>query len=136
MAFYQLGSIQNLHKDTRLLPPKKRYWASWNYMHINNNSDKISISYNMNFLNKLETKNTYIVSLNPFLEPKKDKILYSSLYEHPVYDENSLKTQDNLRKLNGKNNLYFAGSYFGNGFHEDAVRSAFQAYNDFVKKGN
>ena len=52
------------------------------------------------------------------------------------YDENSLKTQDNLRKLNGKNNLYFAGSYFGNGFHEDAVRSAFQAYNDFVKKGN
>ena len=105
-------------------------------MHINNNSDKISISYNMNFLNKLETKNTYIVSLNPFLEPKKDKILYSSLYEHPVYDENSLKTQDNLRKLNGKNNLYFAGSYFGNGFHEDAVRSAFQAYNDFTKKGN
>ena len=125
-----------LHKDTRLLPPKKRYWASWNYMHINNNSDKISISYNMNFLNKLETKNTYIVSLNPFLEPKKDKILYSSLYEHPVYDVNSLQTQDNLRKLNGKNNLYFAGSYFGNGFHEDAVRSAFQAYNDFVKKGN
>ena len=49
---------------------------------------------------------------------------------------NKMKTQDNLRKLNGKNNLYFAGSYFGNGFHEDAVRSAFQAYNDFTKKGN
>tara|TARA_Y100000590_G_scaffold368440_1_gene429105 strand:- start:3754 stop:4998 length:1245 start_codon:yes stop_codon:yes gene_type:complete len=125
-----------LHKDTRLLPPKKRYWASWNYMDNNNDTDKISISYNMNLLNKLDTKNTYIVSLNPFLEPKKDEILYRTVYEHPVFDNNSLKTQDNLRKLNGKNNIFFAGSYFGNGFHEDAVRSAFQSYNDFKNIGN
>ena len=33
----------------------------------------------------------------------------------------------NLPLLNGAENIYFCGSYFGYGFHEDAVRSAAQA---------
>ena len=33
-------------------------------------------------------------------------------------------TQKELAALNGRDRTYFCGSYFGYGFHEDAVRSA------------
>ena len=31
---------------------------------------------------------------------------------------------EKLQKINGSNHTWFAGSYMGNGFHEDAVRSS------------
>jgi predicted NAD/FAD-binding protein len=46
------------------------------------------------------------------------------IYHHPIYDFASLATQAELKQLNGQRNTYFCGSYFGYGFHEDAVRSA------------
>ncbi|MDX2478786.1 MAG: amine oxidase, partial [Desulfuromusa sp.] len=45
-------------------------------------------------------------------------------YQHPLYDFDSLATQAELPNLNGQRNSWFCGSYFGYGFHEDAVRSA------------
>jgi predicted NAD/FAD-binding protein len=41
-----------------------------------------------------------------------------------VYSFASLATQSELAHLNGRNNTFFCGSYFGYGFHEDAVKSA------------
>ena len=35
-----------------------------------------------------------------------------------------MSTQEQLPLLNGVNNTYFCGSYFGYGFHEDAIKSA------------
>jgi predicted NAD/FAD-binding protein len=35
-----------------------------------------------------------------------------------------MATQLELPALNGRRNTWFCGSYFGYGFHEDAVRSA------------
>ena len=42
-------------------------------------------------------------------------------FTHPLYDEASVASQPALRALNGARGLWFAGSYFGKGFHEDAV---------------
>ena len=36
-------------------------------------------------------------------------------------------TQAELASLNGRRATWFCGSYFGYGFHEDAVRSAYAA---------
>ena len=45
-------------------------------------------------------------------------------YSHPLLTFNSIATQPELPLLNGFRNTYFCGSYFGYGFHEDAVKSA------------
>jgi len=41
-----------------------------------------------------------------------------------MYSFASLATQPKLARLNGARDTFFCGSYFGYGFHEDAVRSA------------
>jgi predicted NAD/FAD-binding protein len=41
-----------------------------------------------------------------------------------MYTRQALAERSQLGQLNGVRNTWFAGSYFGNGFHEDAVRSA------------
>jgi predicted NAD/FAD-binding protein len=35
-----------------------------------------------------------------------------------------MATQPKLEAMNGERNTWFCGSYFGYGFHEDAVKSA------------
>jgi len=36
-------------------------------------------------------------------------------------------------KISGKNRSFFAGAYWGKGFHEDGVKSAYDAVNSFEK---
>jgi predicted NAD/FAD-binding protein len=46
-------------------------------------------------------------------------------YEHPVFSLGAIRAQKYLNKLNGRmTNVYFCGSYFRYGFHEDAFTSA------------
>ena len=46
-----------------------------------------------------------------------------------------MATQHALASLNGVRNTYFCGSYFGFGFHEDAVRSSHEAVEQFRRRG-
>jgi uncharacterized protein len=46
-----------------------------------------------------------------------------------------MDTQSALSSLNGQRNTYFCGSYFGFGFHEDAVRSSHEAVAQFRRNG-
>jgi predicted NAD/FAD-binding protein len=41
-----------------------------------------------------------------------------------MYNFDALRSQAELPSLSGQKNTYFCGSYFGYGFHEDAVCSA------------
>ena len=78
----------------------------------------------MTRLQCLQTDSRYCVTLNPARPVAREKIIDRFLYTHPVYNFASLSTQKELAALNGRNRTYFCGSYFGYGFHEDAVRSA------------
>ena len=40
-----------------------------------------------------------------------------------------MRAQAFLKDLQGKNNRWFCGSYFGYGFHEDGIRSAVELCN-------
>ena len=85
------------------------------------------MTYYMNLLQSLPTKKSIFVTLN---EPEKidqDKILALREYEHPFYDQEMLKSQKRHSEISGKNRTYFAGAYWGNGFHEDGVKSGLQA---------
>jgi predicted NAD/FAD-binding protein len=40
-----------------------------------------------------------------------------------MYTREALILRPQLKEINGQRNTWFAGSYFGNGFHDDAVQS-------------
>jgi predicted NAD/FAD-binding protein len=108
-----------LHTDESVMPPLKKVWSSWNFQRIE--GEKTCLTYHMNCLQGLKTEKHYFVSLNLPSEPR--GIIRQFDYEHPMFTRDAIEQRINLSQLSGKNNTWFAGSYFGNGFHEDAVRS-------------
>jgi predicted NAD/FAD-binding protein len=70
------------------------------------------------------------VSVNPKIEPARDSIIREFDYNHPFFDLAALKAQENLWQLQGRRHTWFCGSYFGYGFHEDALQSGLAAAED------
>lgn len=113
-----------LHTDERLLPKRRAAWASWNAVDYGvGDQAKPSVSYWMNNLQSLVAKDQYIVSLNPAVAPVAEKILRTQVYEHPIFNGDTLIAQQQLWGLQGRRNTWFCGAYFGSGFHEDAIQS-------------
>ncbi len=114
-----------LHTDESVMPQNRRVWASWNFTREKTGTgSSLCLTYDMNRLQGLETNHQYFVSLNSAKMLDKNKIILEMNYYHPQYTRESTATQQELPGLNGVRNTYFCGSYFGYGFHEDAVRSA------------
>jgi len=115
-----------LHNDASVMPSNRRAWASWNYRREQGQDEEsqISVSYHMNRLQGLQIQRQYFVTLNRPVAYADDSIIYEIPYTHPVYTKAAMASQAKLPVLNGVRNTYFCGSYFGYGFHEDAVRSA------------
>ncbi len=109
-----------LHTDERVMPTLRRVWSSWNFRRIEGN--RTCLTYHMNRLQGLQTERQYFVSLNP--PDDIEDVLYQFSYMHPLYTRQALVSRPRLQALSGRRNTWFAGSYFGDGFHEDAVRSA------------
>lgn len=118
-----------LHTDTRWMPTSQRAWASWNFIReAGAGADAtVTLTYHMNRLQDLETKNEYLVTLNPFKPIAEEKVIAHITYTHPTFTFASLETQQQLQGLNGLRNTAFCGSYFGYGFHEDAAHSGVKA---------
>lgn len=116
-----------LHSDTSFMPKNRKVWSSWNYLRGRNdelhNQQSLAVSYWMNTLQPLGTEQPLIVTLNPPVEPAEGSIHCSFLYDHPVFDRNAMAAQQELYKLQGQQNTWFCGSYFGYGFHEDGLQS-------------
>ena len=115
-----------LHTDLNLMPKRKKAWSAWNYLASNDShsSKMMTATYWMNCLQKLETKNDYFVTLNPFIQPHADKVIKKIIYHHPVFDADAITAQAQLPEIQGINSVWFCGSYAGYGFHEDALSSA------------
>ena len=108
------------------MPKTKKVWSSWNYRIEKKNGIQVpSTIYWMNKLQGVSEKKNYFVSINAIPDSiDKDKIIKEIEYEHPLFDVPAMKAQDELHKLNATGPLYFCGSYFKYGFHEDAYASA------------
>lgn len=122
-----------LHTSPSHLPPDRKLWASWNFMRAPGQSDArpVSVSYYMNRLQNLQSERDYIVTLNPGTAIPEDEVINRTTLTHPLYSFASMQTQPKLRANNGTGNTWFCGSYFGYGFHEDAVRSAVEVAQGF-----
>ena len=115
-----------LHTDPGFMPSHRRAWASWNYTRERGASGRapVTLTYHMNRLQGLQTRAPYFVTLNPNREIDDAQVVTRLTYNHPMFTFDSLATQPHLAGLNGHNRTSFCGSYFGYGFHEDAVRAA------------
>jgi predicted NAD/FAD-binding protein len=115
-----------LHTDTSLLPRNYRAHASWNYTREPGEDGKqpLSISYDMTRLQGLPGTRRYLVTLNPRKPFAAGSVIREIQYRHPSYSLDAAKYQKLLPELNREGPVKFCGSYFGFGFHEDAVRSA------------
>jgi uncharacterized protein len=111
-----------LHRDSRLMPQRRRLWSSWNYIGTAG-APQCAITYWMNALQPLATAADYFVTLNPAIEPEANSVLKSFDYAHPIYDGRALSAQRHLWDLQGRQNTWFCGAYFGSGFHEDGLQA-------------
>ena len=111
-----------LHRDPSLMPKRKAYWSSWNYIG-DLGANHCGVTYWMNKLQGLDTKTNHFVSLNPVHMPKHELIDLNFACTHPIFDCHTLKAQRELWSLQGQNRIWFCGAYFGAGFHEDGLQA-------------
>ncbi|MER7698817.1 MULTISPECIES: FAD-dependent oxidoreductase [unclassified Streptomyces] len=117
-----------LHTDTALLPRARGARASWNYLMPScaADADRVTVSYDMNRLQRLDAPDTFVVTLNGADRIAPDTVRARMVYEHPVHTPESVAAQSRLPALSGPVTAY-AGAYHGWGFHEDGCRSGVQA---------
>lgn len=123
---YQANSAL-LHTDESVMPKSRMSWASWNYRMDRDDGGKIlpSTVYWMNRLQSLAGPVNYFVSINGGQSVNPNRILKRIDYEHPLFSLDAIRAQQELPKLNTRmNQVFFCGSYFRYGFHEDAFTSA------------
>ena len=119
--FKYQANMAVLHTDKNQMPKKKLAWSSWNYRVEKQGASTI---YWMNKLQGVSEKVDYFVSINPSATLDKSKIIKEIVYQHPLFDVQAMQAQAELYKLNENGPIYYCGSYFKYGFHEDAYKSA------------
>jgi len=119
-------NIAIIHTDKRAMPNNKRNWCSWNSSIDNKDSAKNSITYWLNLLQNLSCDENIFLTLNPYFEIDKTKILKAVKFTHPYFDKTALNSQIMLSKLQNQKDILFCGSYFGYGFHEDGIKSSIE----------
>lgn len=124
-AFRYQRNLAVLHNDVSLMPKRRAAWSSWNY--LGNRTDDggraLSVTYWMNRLQSLPEDAPLFVTLNPIRTPRQGSILRSFLYDHPIFDSDTLTAQKGLWTLQGRRNTWFCGAHFGAGFHEDGLQA-------------
>jgi uncharacterized protein len=113
-----------LHTDRRLLPRRRRAWASWNYHLGGESTDRTRVTYHMNRLQALSADREFCVTLNRSEAIDPDRVIKTIQYEHPVYTSEGSRAQKRHGEISGTRRTHYCGAYWGFGFHEDGVVSA------------
>jgi len=113
-----------LHTDARLLPHRRKAWAAWNAYVPADPSAPCSVSYCMNLLQGMSSRLPFIVTLNRSEAIDPAHVLARMRYHHPVYTLASVAAQARRAEVSGHRHTWYAGAYWGWGFHEDGVASA------------
>jgi uncharacterized protein len=120
-----------LHTDSRLLPRRRRAWASWNYHLLGGFPDRTAVTYDMNRLQSLRAERQFCVTLNRSEEIDPSQIIRTISYAHPVFTQAGVRAQKRVSEISGRNRTSYCGAYWGWGFHEDGVVSALRVAHRF-----
>ena len=118
-----------LHTDASVMPRNLLAWSSWNYRIDRTAGGKISPStiYWMNSLQGVSDRRDYFVSINGDDSVNPSTVIKRIQYEHPLLSLGAIRAQEKLPELNkAMTSVFFCGSYFKYGFHEDAFTSALE----------
>ena len=115
-----------LHTDRRLMPKRRRAWASWNF-HLDPDAPRATMTYWMNNLQRFDAQDDYFVTLNRMeaLDPAKIRAVIQ--YAHPVMDHAAAAAQRRWDEVSGADRIHYCGAYWRWGFHEDGCWSAARA---------
>jgi predicted NAD/FAD-binding protein len=113
-----------LHTDVRMLPRRRRAWASWNYHLLEQPGDRATVTYHMNRLQSLRSEQQFCVTLNRTDQIDPAHVIRKISYAHPVFTGDGVRAQHRVQEISAQRHTHFCGAYWGWGFHEDGVVSA------------
>jgi predicted NAD/FAD-binding protein len=117
-----------LHTDAKLLPRRRRAWASWNYHLLADPPGQTTVTYHMNRLQSLESQTQFCVTLNRTHAIDPAAIIRKIDYAHPVFTAAGEQAQSRHDEISGHHTrTHYCGAYWGWGFHEDGVKSGIRA---------
>ncbi len=123
-AFPYQKNIAVLHRDSRWMPKRNRIWSAWNYIRSGDPVDgELCVTYWMNELQSLPTRENIFVTLNPTREIDPRLVDRVIAYDHPVFDGGAFRAQESMDNIQGYRRTWYCGAYLGHGFHEDGIAS-------------
>lgn len=122
--FRTTTNVACLHTDPALLPARPRARASWNYLLDADRDTPPTVTYDLNRLQRLSTREQYCLTLNPHVAIDESRVLGRFVYRHPLYDRNAIDAQARWSTVSGIRHTHYCGAYWGYGFHEDGLVSA------------
>jgi hypothetical protein len=124
-AFPYSRNTAFLHTDPSFMPGRRKAWSSWNYMGAPGNGKedgRVYVTYWMNRLQPyLPEAPDLFVTLNPPQPPDNDKLIYSTIYDHPQYTAAAPEGWAIIHRIQGVKQTWFCGAWCGYGFHEDGA---------------
>lgn len=112
-----------LHSDDSFMPKKRALWASWN-ARIDEPDGSATLSFWMNKIQSIRGQD-FFLTLNPSTTPH--QVWTDRNYAHPIFDTPALRAQARLQEIDGIGGVFFCGSYWGWGLHEDGFSSGVNA---------
>jgi predicted NAD/FAD-binding protein len=119
-------NVVYLHRDVRLMPKRRRAWASWNFLRWKREGaalNDVAVTYWMNPLQGIDENKPLFVSLNPPFAPDPARTFGRYICDHPQYSAAAFAAQKRLGEIQGQRHTWFCGAWTGYGFHEDGLRS-------------
>jgi predicted NAD/FAD-binding protein len=112
-----------LHTDRRLLPRRRRAWASWNFHLEEQPAGRTTVTYHMNRLQSLRSETQLCVTLNRSEAIDPATVIRTISYAHPVFTRAGVAAQARWDEIS-RGRTHYCGAYWGFGFHEDGVAGA------------
>ena len=131
-----------VHRDEQLMPSIPEAWQSYNYVvgEAGEIETRPTITFYPYSLASLEELPDVFVTMNPYREPAKDKIIYSKFFVHPAAGTVNDMACESLSRIQGYRNTWYAGAYMREPFvHEQAYSSGFDLGRylaDFLEEPN
>lgn len=125
-----------MHRDVSLLPRNPSLWSAWNFMRTEGPRTPGCITYNINVLQNLDQSPPVLVTVNGDDRVDPDRILERYEFSHPQFPVEAIRAQRRFEAINGLGGVFYAGSYWFNGFHEDGVRSARRTVDQLAEASN
>lgn len=123
-------NVATLHTDERMLPARRKTWASWNVQVLDDAQRQVTMTYHMNRLQALASRHQICVTLNRHEDIDPTRVHARIDYDHPVFDAGAIAAQRRRAEIQGRGGLHWAGAWWGYGFHEDGARSGAEVARD------